>query len=306
MFALVTREGEILSRFETRDHRSLSPDETVEMITARVDDQLTEAGVTREDVVGLGLGTCGHVNHARGTVITNSQLTRFRDYPLADRLSAATGMPVQIDNDANAQAYAEYMFGSARGFSSAAFVTVSTGIGAGFVIDGRLFRGFSGTAGEIGHTIVNPHSTVRCGCGNYGCLMAHASGQALPQVVRQKLLRPGTTTAIDFALLDDREITGELIGEGFRGGDPLCAEIVTEYADYLGIGLQNLFQMIDPEIIVIGGGLVNWGPEYLDRVRTRFFRTAGRMLSHPLEIRVATLEADAAVIGAASLVLEPR
>ncbi|MGM0432137.1 MAG: ROK family protein [Spirochaetota bacterium] len=304
--ALVTTDGEIVVKNEFRGHKSLTADETVAQISSHIKELLTEAGVSKSDIQGVGVGACGHVNHDTGRVITNSQLRDFRDYPLAEKLSDAVGMDVVIDNDANAQAYAEYLFGSARGFSSATFVTVSTGIGAGFVIDGRLFRGSAGTAGEIGHTIINPHGTIRCGCGNYGCLFAHAAGQSLPQIVGQKLLRPGIQTTIDFNGLEDHEITGELIGQGFEAGDPLCTEVVMECADYLGMGLQNLFQIMDPDVIVLGGGLTNWGQRYLDRIRTRFYRTAGRMLSHPLEIKVATLHANAAFIGAAALVLEPK
>ncbi len=265
---------------------------------------LSEESVSPEAVAGIGLGTSGHVDHRRGRLITNSNLPGFTDYPIGERLQNATGMAVRVDNDANAQAYAEYLFGAARGFAHAVFVTISTGIGAGIVIDGKLYRGVTGTAGELGHTIVNPHSTIRCGCGNYGCLMAHASGLALPQIVRQKLLRPGVETTINFTRLTDREINGEFIGEGFRSHDPLCREVVLECADYMGIGLQNAFQVLNPGVIVIGGGLTSWGDAYIDRIRSRFYRTAGDMLSDPIEIRTATLGTDAAVIGAAALVME--
>jgi glucokinase len=303
--ALVTRKGEIVARNEFRGHKAFTADQTVHAVSSHIEQLLGEANISKEEIQGIGVGACGHVNHDTGIVITNSQLRNFRDYPLAQKLSEAVGLDVVIDNDANAQAYAEYLFGSAQGFSTAAFVTVSTGIGAGYIISDRLFRGSSGIAGEIGHTIINPHSTIRCGCGNYGCLFAHAAGQSLPQVVGQKLIQPGVETYIEFSKLDDLEINGELIGKGFEEGDPLCTEIVMEYADYLGMGLQNLFQMVDPDVIVIGGGLTNWGERYLDRIRTRFYRTAGRMLSHPLEIRLAKLHANAAVIGAAALVMEP-
>lgn len=293
-----------MRKAEIRDHRSLTEDEIVGRIAETIRTVLAEESVSSETVAGIGLGTSGHVDHRRGRLITNSNLPGFTDYPIGERLTEATDMTVRVDNDANAQAYAEYLFGAARGVAHAVFVTISTGIGAGIVIDGRLYRGVTGTAGELGHTIVNPESTIRCGCGNYGCLMAHASGLALPQIVRQKLLRPGVETSIDFTRLADHEINGELIGDGFRSGDPLCREVVLECADYMGIGLQNAFQVLNPGVIVIGGGLTNWGEEYIDRIRGRFYRTVGDMLSDPIEIRTATLGTDAAVIGAAALVME--
>jgi glucokinase len=185
------------------------------------------------------------------------------------------------------------------------FVTVSTGIGAGIIIDSRLYRGVNGTAGEIGHTIVNPHSTIRCGCGNYGCLMAHASGLALPQVVRDKLARGRHPGSIDLKSLQDHELTGEVIKRGLDAGDPLCREIVTEYADYLAIGLHNLYQSFNPGLIVLGGGLTEWGPVYLERVEERFYELAREMMYERVEIRLSELGADAAVLGAAALMLEP-
>ena len=112
-----------------------------------------------------------------GVILANSNLPGFTRYPLAVALRGRFDTRIAVDNDANAQAYAEYLFGAAHGIPTMAFVTVSTGIGAGLVIDGHLYRGVTGTAGEIGHTIVNPNSRLRCGCGNYGCLMAHASVQ---------------------------------------------------------------------------------------------------------------------------------
>lgn len=302
--AIVSTEGKIENSMEIRDHRTKSEDTIVHDIAAAIDGLITKTGVTKDHLLGVGVGTSGHVDHHNGVVITNSNLPGFTDYPIGKKLRDDVGLTVSVDNDANAQAYAEYAFGAAQGYENAAFVTVSTGIGAGIIIGGKLYRGVTGTAGEIGHTIVNPESTVRCGCGNYGCLMSHASGLALPQVVRQKLDRPGNVTDIDVPSLADSQINGELIKQGFDRNDPMCREIVFEYADYMGIGLQNLFQVLNPGIIVLGGGLTQWGQEYLDRVRTKFYSLAETMMLERTEIRMAHLGANAAVVGAAALVLE--
>lgn len=300
--ALLDRNGTVLRRSEIRDHRGRPEDRVIESIVAVIAEHAAALGGSLESLEGIGVGTSGHTNHLTGTVITNSNLPGFTNYPLGRKLQELSGVPVRVDNDANAQAYAEYTFGASRGYPNNTFVTVSTGIGAGIIIDGRLYRGVTGTSGEIGHTIIDPDSTIQCGCGNYGDLMALASGSTLPQAVHKKL--GSVHTAIDFDLPDE-QINGELIKMGYEQGDPLCTEIVNEYAKFLGIGLQNLFQMINPGLIVLGGGLTAWGNDYLSRVKDTFYTLAGTMMHERVEIKIAELGADAAVIGAAALLLEP-
>jgi glucokinase len=183
------------------------------------------------------------------------------------------------------------------------FLTVSTGIGAGLVLNHRIFRGMTGTAGEFGHTIVNPNSNIQCGCGNYGCLISHAGGQALPQLVREKL-EQGVTSNLDFN--DSTEINGELLKRGLDAGDPLCRSVILECADYIGIGIYNLFQIFNPPVIVLGGGLMNWGPIYFERIKEKFYSLAREMLFDPIEIALAKTGRDAGLIGAASLLLEEQ
>lgn len=304
--ALVDASGSVVDRTEIRDHRGKAEDETVRSVAACIRDKVATAGVDMNTIAGVGVGTTGHVDHARGVIITSSNLPGFTDYPISERLGGELGIPVRVDNDANAQAYAEYIFGAARDVQNAAFVTVSTGIGAGIIIDGRLYRGVTGTAGEIGHTIVKRDSTIQCGCGNYGCLMSHASGLALPHVVREHYAARRVRTSLDIDALSDEEINGEFVKVGFDRGDELCRDVVLEYADYLGIGLQNLFQVLNPGVIVLGGGLTAWGDEYLDRVRSTFYGYAREMMKERVEIRHAKLGVDAAVVGAAALLLEPE
>jgi glucokinase len=305
LVALVDDSGNVLRTLAIRDHRSLSEDETIRRISEVVQALVAEQGVAVADLQGVGVGTSGHVDNRRGVVVTNSNLPGFTDYPLQKRIQEHLAVPVTVDNDANAQAYAEYSFGAGRDATNMIFVTVSTGIGAGIVMNSRLYRGTTGSAGEIGHTIVNPHSPIRCGCGNYGCLMSHACGLSIPEVVKQKIAKPGCVTDIDITNLSDAEINGELIKEGLDTGDPLCREIVLEYADYLAIGLYNLFQLFNPGLFVLGGGLTEWGPVYLNRIRKRFYELALHMMHERIQVRTSEIGAEAAVIGAAALVLEP-
>lgn len=302
--ALVDSGGKVRDRELIRDHRKKVEDAIMDDIARVIATLAARNGIAVTDLPGVGVGSSGHVDHSRGEIITNSNLTGFTRYPLRERLRERIGLPVSVDNDANAQAYAEFCFGAGRDATNMVFVTVSTGIGAGIVIDSRLYRGVTGTAGEVGHTIVKPDSKIRCGCGNYGCLMSHASGLALPQVVRQKL-HEGRESSINFIALTSDQITGELIQEGVDIGDQFCIDLVREYADWLGIGLYNLFQTLNPGLIVVGGGLTEWGTPYLERVRERFFKLGRNMVNESLEIRRSTIGSDAAVVGAAALMVEP-
>jgi len=184
---LVTVGGQVLGHETVYDHVSLSPDLIVERIVRLVASVCAKNGVQTSDLAGLGVGTAGHIRYQDGSVITMSNLEGFAAYPLRERLQARFAARVVVDNDANAQAFAEYKFGLGRGCDPFLFLTVSTQIGAGIVLGGQIFRGRTGTAGEFGHTILDPDSDQVCPCGNRGCLIALASGVAIPSPFRRQL-----------------------------------------------------------------------------------------------------------------------
>ena len=259
-----------------------------------------------EDLEGIGVGFAGHLRFRDGVTITTSNYKGFKikNFPLRSAIEEYFPTRVVVDNDANAQGFAEYRFGAGAGYGSMVFVTLSTGIGAGIVLDGKMYRGMTGTAGEVGHMIVNPTSSFVCGCGNHGCLMAHASGLALPQIVRRQA---GAGRADDSCAFREREwerIDGKTLGEGLAHGDELARAVVLECADYAGIGLYNLFQIFNPDVFVLGGGLMSWGSLYLERIRQKFGELVREMLFDPVQILPSALSQDAGVIGAAALLLE--
>ncbi|SIQ11677.1 glucokinase [Alkalispirochaeta americana] len=302
--ALVSDDGTVRAKRFIRDHRGQSPQMVVEGIARQVRELLADQNIPLSSLSGIGVGTSGHVDYRNRRIIMNSNLPGFAGFPLGQALEDALGVAVSLDNDANAQAYAEYRFGAGQGFPHMAFVTVSTGIGAGLVLGGSLYRGVTGTAGELGHTIVEPAGIIRCGCGRQGCLMAHAAGLCLGRTARELQEEEALPSEVITDDLQDQQITGEVVARGLAVGDPLCCRLVQRYADYLAIGLNNLFQILDPGLIVLGGGLTAWGPVYLDRVRAQFAKHLRGMTTAPPEIRLALLGADAAVVGAASLPLE--
>ncbi len=301
---LVTEDGRVSSSLILHDHVDKTPDEIVEMIVTAIRRLLREAHLTESDLRGIGVATAGHLRYRDGILITMSNLRGFEGYPLRARIQETFSVPVSVDNDANAQAFGEFKYGAGAGYSPMVFMTISTQIGAGIVLDGRLFRGMTGTSGEIGHTIVDPDSEFVCPCGNRGCLIAVASGVALPGLAKKLLAEGMSSPLVGGSGVDAAAITGELVKQGLDEGDELCSEIVRRFGDYIGIACYNIFQVFNPQAIVLGGGLLSWGDPFFHRIASTFRQLAGKMMYEEVSLLKATIGAHSGLIGAASLVLE--
>ncbi|MEI6387657.1 MAG: ROK family protein [Spirochaetota bacterium] len=301
---LVSESGTILDSSLSKDHVFRTPDEVVGDIATRIRGLMAKNGYAESDLRGIGLGVAGHLRYRDGVAITISNLEGWKGYPLRERLGQRfPGLRILVDNDANAQALGEYKYGAGVGFRNMVFMTISTQIGAGIVLDGRILRGMTGTAGEIGHTIVEASSAELCPCGNRGCLIAHASTVAIAPAVRRRLSLGMTSTLVNSGNLDRLRLDGEFIARGLVLGDQLCVQIMEEFARYIGIGIYNVFQVFNPEAVVLGGGLMNWGAPFLEGI-TRSVRTLARdMMYEELAILPGSLDAPG-IVGAASLVLE--
>lgn len=302
--ALIDEEGKILDKIYTCAHVAEGEKGMVNMIAGHVKELLQRNQVKQTDLPAIGVGCAGHIRHSDGVIITTSNLEGFNNYPLRETLQSHFEIPIVLDNDANAQAYGEFKFGAGQGYDDMIFVTISTGIGAGIIINGKLYRGMTGTAGEFGHTIVEPDSELVCNCGNRGCIMALACGMALPYMFEKKL-KEGKQTKLKMPPnFNISKINGQTLKKGLDMDDPLSKEVITDSAYYVGIGLYNLFQTLNPPIIVLGGGLTNWGEFYLNKIKETFYDLAGDMLFDPIEIALSDIIGDAGVIGAAALSLE--
>jgi len=196
--AVVDSQGKICGESVTYDHKNLTEEQVLDCIERNIDAAIQDVVVrhtatgnsvdienVRGKIKGIGLLFPGHIQWPEGRTLTTSNLPGFRDFSLRERMQERTGLPCVADNDANGQTLAEYLYGAGKGIDPLVFMTVSTGIGGGIIIDGKLYRGFTGTAGEFGHMIVDASSDRRCTCGNYGCLMGVASGIVLPEVARR-------------------------------------------------------------------------------------------------------------------------
>lgn len=302
--ALVDHSGKILDKIYSCAHVDLTEDGLVRLVAGQINELVQRNGLQETDLQGIGIGCAGHIRYRDGVIITTSNLKGFKNYPLRDAVQAHFSIPVYLDNDANAQAIGEYKFGAGKGFDDMVFLTISSGIGAGLILNKKLYRGATGTAGEFGHTIVEPGSELTCTCGNKGCLMACACGMALPYLYEKKI-GEGKTSKLDLPPhFDIKKLSGQILKKGLEMDDPVSKEIISDSAYYVGLGLYNIFQALNPPLIVLGGGLTNWGDFYLDKIKSTFHGLVRDMMFDPVEIVLSKMDADAGVIGAAALTLE--
>lgn len=303
--ALFDGTGRLVDRDLTYDHVCEEPDGVIGLAAKLVRSLLKRQGLESGDLEGIGVGLAGHVQHRRGLVITSSNFKiNFRLYPLVERLGGYfPGLRVLLDNDANAQALGEAIYGAGRGYESMVFMTISTGIGAGIVLDGKLFRGRSGTAGEIGHSIIDQDSTQLCTCGNYGCAMALASGSFLPELYARKL-RSGLNSCMDIDESNVESICGELLAKGLSCDDEPSIAVINDSADAVGTAVFNVFQLLNPAAVILGGGLMKLGDAYMARIKKRFAVLVKEMMYEEMEIRPSELGDLAGLLGAASLIRE--
>lgn len=297
---LVDADGQVVGRAR-RDtpHRSKSPgvveDTIVEVVT-----ELLES--TDREVAAVGIGAAGFVAADRATVVFAPHLS-WRDEPLEANLQRRVPVPISVDNDANAAAWAEWRFGAARQESHLMMVNLGTGIGGAVVVDGHILRGRYGIAGEFGHMQVVPGGQ-RCECGNRGCWEQYASGNALVREARSLMIAnsPMATDLLAMVDGDPMALTGPMITEAARQGDPTATELLTEIGQWLGVGIANLAAAFDPGMFVIGGGVSAAGDLLLDPARQTFRRhLTGRGYRPEARIVAAELGNEAGLIGAADL-----
>jgi glucokinase len=261
------------------------------------------ASVIDDGVVTIGVGMAGLVDGRTGVLLTTPNLV-WRNLPIGMRLRAAFSVPVSVDNDATAAAWAERCLGSSRDHDDSLFVGVGTGIGGGIVMGGRIVRGAHGLAGEIGHVIVEPDGPM-CGCGNRGCWEQVASGLAIARAgARTVGDEPGSAIGrlVDG---DPRRVTGQIVTEAARAGDAAATAILAEVGRRLGEGVAGLVNVLDPEIVVVGGGASEAGELLLAPLRAACLASLeGADVRPEVPIVPAALGNDAGAIGAGLLALE--
>ena len=304
--ALVDEFGKLLAKKTVYDHIDKKEDDFIKHIYLLADDLLRENSLKITDIDSVGLCFPGHIRFKEGVVITTSNLNGFKNYPLRNKLKEHFGTNIIIDNDANCQAYAEYKFGTGKGFDDLIFITVSTGIGGGIIINNKLYRGMTGTAGEFGHMVIEHNSTSACTCNNKGCWMACSCGMFLNRSVKKHLEKGVQSNFITLDDVNSGRVDGKMIKLGLDQNDSLCETVVSEYADYIGTGLNNIFQIFNPPLVVLGGGLMKLGEKFLNQIRNNFNNRVKGMMHDEMQIRLTELDGNAGVIGAAAIAMNEK
>jgi pyruvate formate lyase activating enzyme len=298
---VLDRDLNILSVCVTREHAGQLPAQVVDAIEMTYWAALEEAQVSPDQLAGVGLSFPGHTHGREGIVLTTSNLPEWERMPLRDVVAERLDQFVLLDNDANLGALAEHRYGAGRGSRDMVYVTFSTGVGMGIIIDGKLYQGYTGTAGEIGHTVVVADGR-RCSCGKRGCLMAYASGIALRHRAWERI-QAGEETALRDLVWDDPQlISGELICEIATQGDPVAQDLIISTGRYLGIGLSTIVQVLNPEVIVVGGGLTNIGSMLLDPCTEALRQNIHPVLWGAGRIVMGQFQQNVSVIGGAAMI----
>jgi glucokinase len=251
-----------------------------------------------QDVSSIGIGAAGFVDSASGSITFSPNFT-YDDPEIATAIGARFGLPVVVDNDANAAAWGERTFGSARGSDDVVLLTVGTGIGSGLIANGELVRGFTGAGAEMGHTVVQMDGP-ECTCGLRGCLEQLASGQAIERMAREAATEDPSTLILTFAETVEA-IEGEHVAQAAAEYDETALRILRTAGKALGVGLSNAVNLFDPEVLVLAGSVIRAGEPYLGPARDQLVRMTGAQRRRPARLDVTVLGENAGIIGAAAL-----
>ncbi len=295
--AIVARDGAVLERV---DHPT-EPQAGTKSILAAVQELVGRAADFGVELSCIGVGAAGFIDAASGSVTFAPNLV-YDDPHIAAALKATADLPVVVDNDANAAAWGERAFGAARGSDHVVLLTLGTGIGTGFIVDGRLIRGFTGAGAEMGHTIVDPDGPA-CGCGLNGCLEQFTSGQAIARMAREALAG-GEASSLAEVAPSLAEITSHQVSRAAAGGDEVASAVLRRAGTMLGVGLSNVANIFDPEVLVLSGSVAGAGEGYLGPARDELVRMTAAQRRRPLHIAISSLGRDAGIIGAAALAFD--
>ncbi len=300
--ALVDPSGRLLACDYRETLAAEGPEAVIGRILEGIRTVLALQHVPAEQIAALGVGSPGPLDIAAGLVLSPPNLPGWEQVPLRQRLRDALGITTFLENDANAAALGEYRFGAGRGCQHMIYVTASTGIGGGLILNGALFHGASDLAGEIGHMTILAGGQ-RCGCGNRGCLEALASGTAIARRARESVARGVPTRIAELARGQPERISARLVAQAAAAGDAEAQVILTEAMNYLGIGMANLANLFNPQRIIIGGGLTNLGEALFEPVHRALARHAFPGAARAVEVLPAALGENVGVLGAAAVAL---
>jgi len=298
---LVTRSGQVLARQRQETDRSAAPSEIMDALESMARDVRQDAPGPL-DAIGISYG--GPVDYYSGVTVTCHHLDGWEGIPLRDEIERRLAAPAFMDNDANAAALAEAMFGAGKGHDYLLYLTVSSGIGGGIIAGGRVYRGATGMAGEIGHMTVLPGGPL-CTCGRCGCLEALASGWSIARRAREAIAAGETESRL--ARMEAHEpLTAQAVAAAAAAGDALASRIMNETAEFLALGIGAAVNLLNPTLVVIGGGVSKAGAVLFDPLRARLSCYTLNANCRAVSVAPAALGDDVGLLGGAALAWEAR
>ncbi|CAM4087979.1 ROK family glucokinase [Saccharibacillus endophyticus] len=295
---LCSESGVLLHTYEGPTGVAEGPETVISNMADYVRRVVEESPYSWEQLAGVGAGVAGFTNVRDGIIVMAPNIG-FKDVPIRAILEERLGKPVKIDNDANVAALGEAWSGAGAGIENCVCYTLGTGVGGGIIINGRIYQGFSGMAGEIGHIDVVPDlEAIQCGCGKVGCLETVSSATGIIRMAKEAVER-GERTFI----ADASEITAKTVFDAAKAGDEVALRIVKRAAFYLGKSMAAVAAVLNPQSFIIGGGVSKAGDILFDPIRETFAQLAPEPLQKGVQIVPATLGNDAGMIGAAGLLI---
>ena len=304
--AVLDRDGKMLGHGKRPSLALEGSARTIGQIKQAVDEAITEAGITRAEIGGLGIGVPGHIDPEGKRVLWAPNFYEdgfpYRNIELGDPIAEATGLPVLMGNDANVAALGEFRFGAGRGTRTMVLFTLGTGVGGGLILDGKLWTGFTGGAGELGHIIVA--AGERGGAAAYGSLESMAQIAAICERASRKLCQGRKSILAERCSYDWHRITPKDIADAALEGDAVALEVLEETGYYIGLGVTSVVMLLNPEKIVIGGGVAGAGELLFEPIRRTAWANSSSTLIKDCPIIAAELGDDAGIYGGAGLVFD--
>jgi glucokinase len=304
----VLHGSNLLSRVSSLTGENPSPERIIPRIFTAVQQALEQAGTTLNQIAGIGVAAPGPLDHGTGVIFDPPNLPGWKRVPVRDLFTERFHIPVFVENDAHSAGMGEYMFGAGRGCNNIVYMTISTGIGGGVIINGRIVEGANGTAGELGHMSIDWRGE-RCNCGNIGCLEYIASGTSIARKANEAIRSGEGIELLTFARIllersseEDLHVNARTVALAAEAGLPLARSIIQNAAEAIGVGLVNIIHGFNPEMIILGGGVTQMGPMLMEPALRVVQERAMKVPRESVRIVQAQLGANVGLIGAGALI----
>ncbi len=301
-WGLVSTKGAVVFTDSVISDPNDTPESNIHRLVDAIEESLVEYEVNKDQVIGVGVACAGTINAQEG-IVTFAGNLNWENFPLANAISKAIGLPCKIGNDANVAALGEVKFGAGKKYQNAVLLTLGTGVGGGVIINGEIFEGNQGAGAELGHMIINYDSDIRCTCGLYGCFEVYASATALIRQSKEAMLQDKNSTMWKYAEGDINNVKGKTVWDAYNNDhDATATKVVNQYIHYLSVGVMSLNNIFRPEAFILSGGVAKQKDVLVNLLKDECAKHDYGFKNSPVpDIVIAELGYDSGVIGAASL-----